>query len=152
MLLVAIIGGSLEYAIPPEIWDNRACQALKLSIRWLQTAAGSSCFVLVLRKGFGEQSCGLGWCVPVMLSTLLRKDKCSQSFQMRGRTQPKHIWWSVLLGGRALFPLHHQGLQQLRCSGFVCHFGQGAHQPNRHGIMWLDKSISPETQPLIYQI
>lgn len=39
---------------PLEIWDNRPCQAQKLSIRWLQAVVGSSCFVLILQKGFGD--------------------------------------------------------------------------------------------------
>jgi len=76
---------------PPEIWDNRPCQAQKLSIRWLQAVVGSSCFVLILQKGFGDavDDGGADWgVVPVMLCPLLQKDKCVCSFQMHGRAQP----------------------------------------------------------------
>lgn len=62
---------------------------------------------------------------------------------------PEHslnlLWWFTLLRGHTLSTLHHQGLQQLRCSDIIC--VPFWPQPDRLSIVWLNKIVSLETQP-----
>lgn len=60
------------------------------------------------------------------------------------------LWGLILLRDQALSKLHHQGLQQLICSGIICVPFQS--QPGSLSIMWLEASISLDNQALIYEI
>lgn len=127
---------------PPEIWDNRPCQAQKLSIRWLQAVVGSSCFVLILQKGFGDavDDGGADWGV---LYQWCYAHSCRKinAFAL-SRCMAEHslsvLWWSMLLRGQVLFIPHCQGQQQLCFSAMICvPFWHHAYQSSRdYNLTW----------------
>lgn len=112
--------------------------------------AGSGLFCSGITEKLWQRCRSSGWLLSEELRSLQWKGKHGHPSQIHTEHRLHILWGLILLRDQAFFTFHHQGLQQLSCSGIICVPSQS--QPGSLSIVWLKTSISLDNQALTYEI